>query len=188
MPRAILLRVKETPSYILGRLTVPARSAFLVVSTLELPWKDNERAKSAIPEGLYKLELRFSPLFRRDCIRLVDVPGRNGILIHEGNTTEDTLGCILVGLSSGDGRVNDSRSALVSVREYLDIDHALSRGDWEIKVLDKDERYDSDRPQENIRRRREAALGLIRQEKEQEEGQSQEKATIWWSSPDLKKD
>lgn len=69
--------------------------------TLELPYLDNERNISAIPEGKYRG--RVIPHETRTTgglgklIKLEDVPGRDGILIHVGNTVLDTQGCILVG-------------------------------------------------------------------------------------------
>lgn len=41
--------------------------------------------------------------------RLMGVPGRDGILIHAGNTTQDTTGCILVGINDKAGLLSDSR-------------------------------------------------------------------------------
>jgi len=52
--------------------------------------------ETAIPDGLYKLAITYSPRFRRDMIELLDVPSFRNIRIHGGNTHKDTEGCILV--------------------------------------------------------------------------------------------
>ena len=60
---------------------------------------------TAIPEGTYKVGLRysphFSPLYGHDMLWIKDVPGYEFILIHKGNTDSDTEGCLLVGDSKG---------------------------------------------------------------------------------------
>lgn len=64
--------------------------------TLELPWRDNERFISCIPEGEYFWFKWDSPRFGR-CVRLADVEGRTAILMHVLNNVKQTLGCIGVG-------------------------------------------------------------------------------------------
>lgn len=56
-----------------------------------------EPTEAKIPEGNYLVEMKFSQKFKWERPRLKDVPGREAILIHEGNTAADTKGCILVG-------------------------------------------------------------------------------------------
>ena len=64
--------------------------------TLERPWKDNAPRISCIPPGTYPVTVVQSPKFKRQMIRLLDVPGRDGILIHNANHVEELQGCIAV--------------------------------------------------------------------------------------------
>lgn len=66
--------------------------------TLELPWKDNERNVSCIPEGEYLVK-KMPPTSKRkyQYFWVQDVPGRDSILWHPGNYTRDILGCVLPG-------------------------------------------------------------------------------------------
>lgn len=71
------------------------------VYTLELPWLDNQRRVSCIPEGEYEVIKHHSPRFKKS-FWVQDVPDRSEILIHKGNYYTDILGCILVGLGFKD--------------------------------------------------------------------------------------
>ena len=78
----------------LGRLFYEDFQCF----TLELPWLDNQKNISCIPEGTYEYFKRISPSRGREIIQLKDVPGgRTYIQLHPGNYTKQILGCILPG-------------------------------------------------------------------------------------------
>lgn len=75
--------------------------------------------KTAIPRGTYKITLNVvSPKYSKKKIyqeicngrvpRLLNVPGYEGVLIHIGNTAEDSAGCILVGENKQVGKVLNS--------------------------------------------------------------------------------
>lgn len=77
--------------------------------------------KTAIPKGTYKVTMNVrSPKYYAKASykafcngympRLLSVPAYDGVLIHAGNTAEDTLGCILVGLNKVKGKVLESRA------------------------------------------------------------------------------
>ncbi len=74
--------------------------------TIELPWLDNKRSISCIPEGSYELKARFSEKFKHH-LHLQNVKGRSLILIHPANDAKKELeGCIapvqqLNGLAKG---------------------------------------------------------------------------------------
>ena len=68
---------------------------------LELPWKNNERRVSCIPEGEYRVIAHKSRKFGH-CFWVRDVPGRSEILIHPANYTRQLLGCLAPGLDFGD--------------------------------------------------------------------------------------
>lgn len=78
----------------------------LVCYSIELPWLDNLRNISCIPEGTYSLSKRYSKRFGWH-ILIKNVPARSGILFHPANDARKELrGCIapvseLTGISKG---------------------------------------------------------------------------------------
>ncbi len=120
-----LERITRNDSYTSGRLYV---DGIYVCDTLEDKDRDDNRngifdggetkvyARTAIPNGTYEITLEHSPKFSpryggRKVPRLHDVPRFDGILIHTGNTVDDTSGCILVGNNDAPGRIANSLAA-----------------------------------------------------------------------------
>ena len=93
--------------------------------TLELPYKDNQRSVSCIPAGQYKVRLRTEKESgSRNYLHLLvqDVPNRDFILFHRGNSAKDTSGCILVGLGSQQNFVHNSTLAMdLLMKEILNL-------------------------------------------------------------------
>lgn len=81
--------------------------------SLELPWLNNQRNVSCVPEGEYWAIKEISPT-RGKIFRLLYVHGRSGILFHKGNFVagyvKDSEGCILPGTYfediNGDGNLD----------------------------------------------------------------------------------
>lgn len=67
--------------------------------------------KTAIPAGTYQVVIEYSPKFSREMPHILDVPNFTGILIHPGNTSVDTEGCLLVGYKKGPDTIYESRHA-----------------------------------------------------------------------------
>lgn len=104
-------RLWKKPAYTVGRLFVDGK---FLCNTLEDTVRDlsNEKkvyGKTAIPYGEYKVVYNWSPKFGRNLPRLLNVPVFEGILIHPGNTADDSAGCILVGRNTEVGRLTESR-------------------------------------------------------------------------------
>ena len=85
---------------------------------------------TAIPKGTYKITLdvispRFSsqPFYKEVCNgklpRLLNVKGFEGVLIHCGNTAQDSSGCILVGINSEKGKVCNSKDTFKKLYNIL---------------------------------------------------------------------
>ena len=72
-------------------------------NTLEpAPGKKDKYGKGCcIAPGTYSVDFHYSSKFGKYMLTLCGVPGRSGILIHSGNTSKDTSGCILVGKRGG---------------------------------------------------------------------------------------
>jgi hypothetical protein len=84
----------------------------VVCNTIELPWLQNKRNVSCIPEGRYELRKRFIKKFGLHLL-VVDVPDRSWILIHPANDAKTQLkGCIApVTQLTGPGKGSESRLA-----------------------------------------------------------------------------
>ena len=66
----------------------------ILAHSLELPWLENQRNISCIPEGIYPIVRRQSARFR-DHLLIEDVPDRDLILLHPANdASEELRGCV----------------------------------------------------------------------------------------------
>jgi hypothetical protein len=102
MKSLILKRFSSDPYRTLGHLSlIEDGQNSLRLATLELPWKNNERSVSCIPQGDYILK----PIIRPNknwALEFQNVPNRTHVLIHKGNYTTDIEGCVLLGLGHDD--------------------------------------------------------------------------------------
>jgi hypothetical protein len=124
----ILERIAKRKTYTIGRLCIQrcvddeylagTENQYLC-DTLEPTWRDyahgayRVKDRSAIPEGRYAVVISWSQKMKQWLPILLGGPKFNrqwqGIRIHEGNCSEDTEGCILVGMNREVGKVLDSR-------------------------------------------------------------------------------
>ena len=79
--------------------------------TLEKPWNSNQRGISCIPEGEYPCIIAPSEHFQRLMPHLLNVPDRDGILIHPANYVSQLEGCIAVGRACVNGVLLNSQVA-----------------------------------------------------------------------------
>lgn len=97
------------------------------------------KGKTAIPTGRYRVKLLVSPSLKDRYYAkpyegrfptIMNVPGFSGILIHPGNKTADTSGCILVGMLQGNirGQIFDSVNAYQDLMDFY-IWPAYKRGE-----------------------------------------------------------
>lgn len=131
-----LERLWPKAEYTVGRLYIDGE---LFCNTLEDRVADVNRngeidgterkvpGKTAIPYGTYKIFYGWSPRFGRNLPRLLNVTAFDGILIHPGNTAEDSAGCILVGRNTEVGRLTQSRLYSDELNKRIDI--AQRRGE-----------------------------------------------------------
>lgn len=84
-------------------------------------------AQSAIPYGTYEVVYNYSPKFKRNMPRLLNVPHFEGILIHAGTTAKNSAGCILVGKNSEVGKLTNSKYYETKISEL--IKNAQSKGE-----------------------------------------------------------
>ena len=106
--------------------------------------KEKVYGETCIPEGEYCINFRaeggyhakYSKRFadiHMGMLEVCDVPNFKYILIHCGNTDEDTAGCLLVGDTQENNNIKKNgfigRSTAAYTRIYPDIADALSRGE-----------------------------------------------------------
>lgn len=85
--------------------------------------------ETAIPAGTYNVIINFSQRFKKNMMRLENVPFFTGILIHGGNTAEDTHGCILVGYELAGERIKPGTSTPAIHDLFEKVSKAIAAGD-----------------------------------------------------------
>lgn len=123
--------------------------------TLEDEYRETKvKGETRVPAGSYKIKLRKEGgfhnrytakygSFHKGMLHITDVPGFEFILIHTGNTDENTEGCLLVGntqtenITTKDGFIGSSVDAYKRI--YPKIAQELVDGcDVEITYVDYD--------------------------------------------------
>lgn len=112
---------------------------------------DKVAGETRIPAGRYEVGLRTEggfhmryakkfPAMHRGMLHVLNVPGFKFILIHIGNTDEDTAGCLLVGSNAAvdDGELRVNSSKLAYQKFYPMVIEAAKRGALEIDYVDND--------------------------------------------------
>lgn len=70
----------------------------LICKSMELPWRNNQKGLSCFPEGVYTVVREaVSAHHEYPHFRVLDVPGRDGILVHKITYVSGLKGCIGVG-------------------------------------------------------------------------------------------
>lgn len=79
-----------------------------------IDWSKEEKTlgKTAIPEGTYKVEMRYSTKFKTQMPFVQNVPHFDGIMLHVGNSVRDSRGCILIGTRTYPSVLTHSREAV----------------------------------------------------------------------------
>ena len=123
-----LIRLEESEAGTIGVLKIDKK---VFCFTLEPPDNENAANISSIPAQQYAVTPYASVKYPRH-YQVLGVPGRSKILIHPGNTTADTAGCILLGQTigklRGDRAVLNSGETFEAFRDILgrDNDHHLT--------------------------------------------------------------
>lgn len=118
--RLTLKRIANKKDYCIGKLyingvyfcdTLEDRDRGLSDAMTEEDIKSiKQYGTTAIPVGIYTVLLTYSPKYKRIMPLINNVKGYSGIRIHSGNSSKDTLGCLLVGKNTVVGRLTDSRN------------------------------------------------------------------------------
>lgn len=134
-----LKRIALRDTYTMGRLSINGK---YLCDTVEDRVRDTNKdgdlndvgegkvyGKTAIPYGKYEITLKVkSPKYSKrqaynwcDAYlpRLLNVPHFDGILIHAGNSADDSAGCIIVGQNKIKGKVVNSMDTLKRLYHIL---------------------------------------------------------------------
>lgn len=144
--KLLLKRIAKMEKYTIGKLYIDGkyfsdtledtdRNLTSTMSKDEIA-KVKVYGKTAIPTGTYVVDMNtVSPKFGKrswaqpyegKVPRLQDVPGYEGVLIHPGNTADDTSGCILVGRNKVKGQVVESQDTFHSLMNILKRDNDIT--------------------------------------------------------------
>lgn len=115
--------------YTIGKLSI---NNVYFCDTLEdkvrnLPKEPKVYGQTAIPYGTYEIKMMYSPKFKKNMPYLLNVPYFQGIMIHSGNSAQNSLGCVLVGKNKIKGKVIESKAAFDKL--YIRINEAIQNNE-----------------------------------------------------------
>lgn len=132
-----LQRIADYSDYTLGLLVINKQA---ICFTIEDQHQDVKKyAETRIPQGIYPLKFRnygsfhsryavkFS--FHVGMIEICDIPGFSDVLLHIGNTDDDTAGCILPGMSHTFGKNFIGSSTIAYEHIYKHISKVMRSGE-----------------------------------------------------------
>ncbi len=135
-----LRRIAKRETYTIGALEIAGQKVCDTLEDKDRGLTDRQpedvikrikvHGETAIPTGTYRVDMdSVSPRFSRQTYyqkvcggklpRLVGVKGFQGVLIHAGNTSADTHGCILVGQNKEVGKVLNSRDTFEHLYKFM---------------------------------------------------------------------
>lgn len=119
-----LTRDIYSDTFTLGKLSINGEEKYFTVEDKDRCLENGGvkvKAQTAIPKGTYKVDITFSPKYKKKMPILLNVPQFTGIRIHSGNDQDDTEGCIIVGMSRNEktGWVSDSKKAITELYALL---------------------------------------------------------------------
>lgn len=147
-----LKRIAKKNTYTIGHLYIDGQYVCDTIEDTDRGLNDNMSieeikkikvyGKTAIPTGTYNVVTNIqSPKFSKKQFymlyadggyvpRLIQVPSFDGVLIHCGNTEEDTYGCIIVGQNKIKGKVINSQETFKKIYPII----AKARGTVKIII------------------------------------------------------
>lgn len=124
-------RIYKAPTYTIGKLYIDGKLFCDTLEDVVRPDGVKVYGETAIPAGTYKVILNMSNRFKRIMPLLLNVPMFEGIRIHEGNSSADSSGCILVGKNTAKGKVTDSKKTFAELMSVL----KLAKDEITIEIL-----------------------------------------------------
>lgn len=108
-------------TFTLGELFIDGQHFCYTVEDVDRLSKGQPKvfSQTAIPKGTYNVSLTMSPHFGKVTPRLANVPQFEAVLIHSGNTSADTEGCIIIGTVRTSNGVGLSRQCFTKLMEKL---------------------------------------------------------------------
>ena len=112
-----LKRIALKPNYTIGKLFINGTYYCDTIEDKVIDLNKNGKFddglskvmhQTAIPYGTFKVVVNYSPKFKRELPRLLDVPYFEVILIHNGNDQNSSSGCIIIGENKTVGKVTNS--------------------------------------------------------------------------------
>ena len=134
--KILIKRIAKKDNYTIGKLYIDGQYFCDTLEDKDRGLKQSDNiltikakkifGKTAIPMGTYNVVLTYSPKFKKYLPLIENVKGFSGIRIHQGNTADDTEGCILVGMNKIVGMVCHSEETLKALLQKLNVNDKIT--------------------------------------------------------------